>query len=67
MQIVQRPRQASVRRCEAVGVLAAVGVFANAGQQKLTERLKGVMNSYEPGGVILANKWISVMSLGVML
>ncbi len=31
--------------------LRAVGVFA--GQQNLTERLKGVIKSDEPGGVIL--------------
>ena len=38
-----------------MGVLVAdlVGVFAKAGQQNLTEWLKGVMRSYESGGVIL--------------
>ena len=54
-----------MRCCEAVGVLAAVGVFADAGQQNLVEWLKGVrryelsgylrqavVRSNEPGGAM---------------
>ena len=42
-----------VRRFFGVLVADLVGVFAKAGQQNLTEWLKGVMKSYESGGVIL--------------
>ena len=65
VQIVQQQRQANVQCCEAVGVLAAVGVFADAGQQNLVEWLKGVrryelsgclrqavVRSNEPGGAM---------------
>ena len=78
MPIVQQQRQASVRCCEAVGVLAAVGVFANAGQQNLIEWLKGVrryelsgclrqaiVRSNDPGGVMQRAIWIKVMRPGV--
>ena len=51
MQIVQQQRQASVRYCKAVGVSAAVGVFADAGQQNLVEWLKGVRR-YELSGCL---------------